>query len=115
MGGLKAPSSQPGAGDHPHPEATQSHLVRTKDAPLTQEIPRSQEPGQTSRIHPITSPPLSPKGTALPRVPVPNFCSAQSCTRIPKWARKLASESWPAVPSCETWARRLASLGPVSL
>ena len=54
------------AGDHPHPEATQSHLLRTKDAPLTQEIPRSQEPGQTSRIHPITSPPLSPKGTALP-------------------------------------------------
>lgn len=69
-GRLKAPASQPGAGDHSHPEgvpeATQSHLLRTKDAPLTQEIRRSQEPGQTSRIHLIISPPSSPKGTALP-------------------------------------------------
>ena len=69
-GRLKDPASQPGAGDHSHPEgvpeATQSHLLRTKDAPLTQEIRRSQEPGQTSRIHPIISPPSSPKGTALP-------------------------------------------------
>lgn len=97
-GRSKAPASQPGAGDHSHPEgvpeATQSHLLRTKDAPLTQEIRRSQEPGQTSRIHPIISPPSSPKGMALPPSawPLLLFCSRlhrdpqvgqKACVRIP--------------------------------
>ena len=114
VGGLKAPSSQPGAGDHPHPEATQSYLVRTKDAPLRkfQGVRNQGRPQGYIRLHHV---PCLPRARPCPRVPGPHFCSAQGCTGIPKWARKLASESWPTVPSCETWASRLASLGPVSL